>query len=94
LADNCSQRSSKVCHVFFSSTLTFYIREAKKFQNRYSAVIAQNKKVVGLISKEVKKKQQKTIKAGKDAPLRAKRLVREMQNYWRKSEKDVSILKY
>jgi hypothetical protein len=39
----------------------------------------------------VKRKQQKATKASKEAPLRAKRLVREMQNYWRKSEKDVSL---
>jgi hypothetical protein len=48
--------------------------------------------VIGLVSKEVKRKQMKFTKIAKDAPLRAKRLVREMQNYWRKSEKDVILI--
>jgi hypothetical protein len=43
-----------------------------------------------LMVKEVKKRSLKNMKSTREAPLRAKKLVREMQVYWRKSEKDVS----
>ena len=67
-------------------------REAKKFQMRFTNAIAAHKKTASSCAKEVKKKAIKNIRSVKEAPLRARRLVREMQGFWKKSEKDVKCL--
>ena len=51
------------------------------------------RKFAVLCSKEVKKRYQKSVKIQKDFNLRAKRMYRDMANYWRKQEKDLQEIK-
>ena len=65
----------------------------KAFQKNRSDLEQNNKRILNNITKDVKKKHGKLYKGAKECQLRAKRLQREMLNYWRKKDKEIQELK-
>lgn len=61
----------------------------KAFQKNRSDADQNSKKLLNNIVKDVRKKHGKVYRATKETQIRAKRLQREMLNYWRKKDKEI-----
>ena len=65
----------------------------KAFQKNRSDAEQNWKKIVKNAIKDARKKLGKTYRGGKEAQIRAKRLQREMLNYWRRKDKEIQEMK-
>lgn len=65
----------------------------KAFQKNKSDAEQNCKKIVKNAIKDARKKLNKTYRGGKEAQIRAKRLQREMLNYWKRKDKEIQEMK-
>ena len=63
-------------------------KEFRRHQFRLSSSLAHYTRIGQIVCREVKKKGLRTIRAMRDFPHRNRRVVREVQSYWRRTEKD------
>ena len=68
-------------------------KQACVFKSRHVSRLAREKHMIQSASKQVKSSGLKNFRGLKDIPVRSRRLVREVQVYWRKHEKDVQEAK-
>lgn len=65
-------------------------KELRRLQTQRASQISQLKRVSFSLLKEIKRRAGKNFRGLRDANMRAKRLVRDMQMYWRKYEKEIA----